>query len=259
MGASKPAANRIAGRVVLVTGGGGGVGRASALAFAKAGCDVAVLGRTAASLAETARLVRAFHVRATHVTADVASRPEVTAALAAVVRELGPVGVLVNAAGIAESSPTVPPDDELFDRTMAINVRGPWVVTTACLPEMRRARFGRIVHVASTAALEGSRYTAAYVASKHALLGLTRAMALDFARDAVTVNAICPGFLDTPMTARTVEKIVRATGRTPEETLADVLTSARQSRLITAHEVAAEIVRLASDPTRTGTAAEIRA
>lgn len=202
MGASKPAANRIAGRVVLVTGGGGGVGRASALAFAKAGCDVAVLGRTAASLAETARLVRAFHVRATHVTADVASRPEVTAALAAVVRELGPVGVLVNAAGIAESSPTVPPDDELFDRTMAINVRGPWVVTTACLPEMRRARFGRIVHVASTAALEGSRYTAAYVASKHALLGLVKSTALEVAPLGIRINALCPHMVDTPMLDR---------------------------------------------------------
>jgi NAD(P)-dependent dehydrogenase (short-subunit alcohol dehydrogenase family) len=153
----------------------------------------------------------------------------------------------VNAAGIAESSPLVPPDDALFDRAMRVNVRGAWVVSTECLPGMLAARFGRIVHVASTAALRGYRYTAAYTASKHALLGLVRAMALDLAGKGVTVNAVCPGFLDTPMTARTVDRIVAATGRTREQALADVLESGEQDHLIPPDEVAAAIVALCRD------------
>ena len=187
----------LAGRVALVTGGGGGVGRAAALALARVGADVIVLGRSEAPLVETARLVKALGRRAVVATADVADRAAVGKAVSVAERETGPVTIVVNAAGIAEASPLLPPDDALFDRTMATNVRGPWIVSTACLPAMKHAMYGRIVNVASTAALEGSRYTEAYVASKHALLGLTRAMALDVEKDGITVNAVCPGFLDT--------------------------------------------------------------
>lgn len=234
------------------------MGRATALALASVGCNIAVVGRSVAPLDETARLVRELGVRATTGVADVADRLRMDAALAAVVSQLGDVHVLVNAAGIAEASPLVPPDDALFDRTMATNVRGPWVATTACLPAMKRARFGRVIHVASTAALEGSRYTAAYVASKHALLGLTRAMAMDLAKDGVTVNAVCPGFLDTPMTARTLEKIMTTTGRSYDHALADVLATSKQARLIAPDEVAALIVRLLLDDSTTGRAVELR-
>ena len=248
----------LAGRVALVTGGGGGVGRATALALARAGADVGVVGRSRDALDATVRGVRALGRRAVPGAADVSDRAAVDAALAAVVRELGPVTLLVNAAGIAEASAVVPPDDALFDRTMATNVRGPWVVTTACVPGMRAAGLGRIVNVASTAALEGSRYTAAYVASKHALLGLTRAMALDLGKDGITVNAVCPGFLDTPMTGRTIAKIVATTGRTPDQALGDMLATLGQPRLIAPDEVADAIVALLADPATTGAAVEIR-
>lgn len=214
-----------------MTGAGSGVGRAAALALATLGHPVALLGRTLAPLEAVATEVRALGRRALACTTDVADRPGVEAALARVRATLGPILVLVNAAGIAEASPLLPPDDGLFDRTMATNVRGPWIVSTACLPDMKEAKHGRIVNVASTAALEGARYTAAYVTSKHALLGLTRAMALDVERWGVTVNAVCPGFLDTPMTARTIDRIVATTGRTREQALADVLASAGQERL----------------------------
>src|SRR5437667_3200594 len=178
--------------VALVTGGGGGVGKATAERLAAAGHDVAILGRSASRLEIAASGLARGGMRVVAVTADVADRAAVDAALARVRANLGPVVVLVNAAGTAESAPLLPPDDALFDRAMAANVRGAWVVSTACLPDMLAARFGRIVNVASTAGLKGYRYTAAYVASKHALVGLTRAMALDLAGKGVTVNAVCP-------------------------------------------------------------------
>jgi NAD(P)-dependent dehydrogenase (short-subunit alcohol dehydrogenase family) len=109
---------------------------------------------------------------------------------------------------------------------------------------MLAARSGRIVHVASTAALRGFRYVAAYVASKHALLGLTRALAADLAGKGVTVNCVCPGFLDTPMTTRTLDRIVAATGRTRDQALADLLASGAQARLVAPEEVADAILRL---------------
>jgi len=244
--------------VALVTGAGSGVGRAVAHRLAARGHDVALLGRTSSTLETTALGIRALGRRALACVADVADRPAVEAALARVRETLGPVLVLVNAAGIAESSPILPPDDALFDRTMATNVRGPFIVSTGCFPDMKAAGRGRVVNVASTAALEGSRYTAAYVASKHALLGLTRAMALDVERWGVTVNALCPGFLDTPMTARTIDRIVESTGRTHARALADVLASAGQDRLLPPETVADAALRLIAEEPGTTNGKAIR-
>lgn len=230
--------------VALVTGGGGGVGRAAALALAKRGHDVALLGRTLASLETVAAEIEKTGRRALALSADVADRGAVEAAVSRARRELGPVLVLVGTAGTARSSPLLPPDDALFDATMATNVRGAWVVTTACLPDMLAARRGRVVHVASTAALQGYRYVAAYVASKHALLGLCRAMALDLEGKGVAVHAVCPGFLDTPMTEKSLAAIMSATGRSKAQALADLLKSAGQERLVSPSEVVEEILRL---------------
>ena len=258
MTAHAPASDPVPG-AALVTGGAGGVGRATARALARSGRDVALLGRHAQTLDVAARaLAQETGRRVVGVVADVADRAAVEAAVAKARAALGPLLVVVNAAGVAESAPTLPPDDALFDRTMATNVRGPWVVTTACLPDMLAARHGRVVNVASTAALQGARYVAAYVASKHALLGLTRALALDLASKGITVNAVCPGFLDTAMTDRTLAKIVAATGRTREEALLDVLKSADQATLLSPDDVAEAIVRLVRGPDeRTGEAVEL--
>jgi NAD(P)-dependent dehydrogenase (short-subunit alcohol dehydrogenase family) len=233
----------------LVTGGAGGLGRALARALAQAGHQVALLGRSAAALEDARGALRASGVRVETVVADVASRPAVEAALAS----LGaPPLVLVNAAGIARSSPLLPPDDRRWDETFAANARGPWVVSTACLPAMRAAGRGAIVNVASTAALEGFRYTAAYVASKHALLGLTRAMAADLDGSGVTVSAVCPGFLDTPMTDRTVENVLGRTGLTAERARAAIAAMNASGRLIPPAEVARAIVDLLGNPDRHG-------
>jgi 3-hydroxybutyrate dehydrogenase len=242
---TKPAAQPA--RVALVTGGGGGVGRAVAVALARMGCDVAVLGRNADPLSAAVAEVERTGRRAISVEADVTDRAAVDAAVSRTRERLGPITVLVGAAGIAEAAPLLPPDDALFDRTMSVNVRGAWVATTAVLPDLLAAKRGRIVHVASTAGLVGYRYTAAYVASKHALVGLVRAWALDLMGKGITVNAVCPGFLDTPMTQRTLDRIVATTGRTKEEALADLLKTAGQESLIPPDEVASAVAALCRD------------
>ncbi len=241
----------------VVTGGAGGVGKAVAKQLLAAGYDVAIAGRDRAALDQAAADLPRGDRRVVAVAFDVADRAAVEAGVREARSALGPVRVVVNAAGIAASAPLLPPDDALFDRTLATNVRGAWVVTTACLPDMVADRRGAVVHIASTAGLRGFKYVAAYVASKHALVGLTRAMAEDLRSKHVTVNAVCPGFLDTPMTERTVAKIMAATGRTRAEAVADVLATDHQARLIHPDEVATAVLALVNDPTLTGTVREL--
>ena len=229
----------------LITGGAGGVGQAVARRLDAAGYRVVLLVRNAAAgraFAET------LEGDAYVYTVDVTDRAGVVAAVQEAARDVAPPLVLINAAGIAESRPLTPPDDDLWAKTMAVNATGPWIASTACLPHMKDAGWGYIANVASTAALEGYAYTAAYCASKHALLGLTRAMAKDLAKTAIRVSAICPGFLDTPMTARTVENMMAKTGMSAEDARAALGAMNRSGRLITPDEVAAAIVeQLAGD------------
>jgi len=160
--------------------------------------------------------------------------------------ELGPVAVLVNNAGAAASMPVVRTSLEDWNRLMAVNATGAFLCTRAFLPGMLERQWGRVVNVASTAGLSGGKYLAAYSAAKHALVGLTRSVAAEMAGTGVTVNAVCPGFVDTEMTAETLDRIVAKTGRTREEALAAALASAGQTRLISAAEVAAAVVSLAA-------------
>jgi NAD(P)-dependent dehydrogenase (short-subunit alcohol dehydrogenase family)/enamine deaminase RidA (YjgF/YER057c/UK114 family) len=191
----------------------------------------------------TAELAARGH-RAKAVVCDVTSEASVEN-LSREAAELGPVAVLVNNAGAAASMPVVRTSLEDWNRLMAVNATGAFLCTRAFLPGMLERRWGRVVNVASTAGVWGSKYLAAYSAAKHALVGLTRAAAAEVAGTGITVNAVCPNFVDTEMTAETVSRIVAKTGRTREEALAAALASAGQTRLISAEEVAAAVLSFA--------------
>ncbi len=234
----------LAGQVAVVTGAGRGIGAATARALADAGFDVVLAARSREQIERQAAELAASGRRAKAVACDVTSEASVEA-LAREAAGLGSVAVLVNNAGMAGSSPIARTALEDWNRLLAVNATGAFLCTRAFLPGMLERQLGRVVNVASTAGLSGGKYLAAYSASKHALVGLTRSAAAEVAGTGVTVNAVCPGFVDTDMTAETVARIVAKTGRTREEALAAALASAGQTRLISADEVAASVVALA--------------
>jgi NAD(P)-dependent dehydrogenase (short-subunit alcohol dehydrogenase family) len=232
-------------RVALVTGGGKGVGADIARVLAEDGMQVAVMGRDKAALERTAAKVGALVV-----VADVTDRGATDRALADVQEKLGTTTVLVCNAGIAPSAPLKGTTDAIWDETLAVNVTSAFRLARALAPGMVAAGWGRIINIASIAGLTGFGYTTAYCASKHALVGFTRALAAELARTNVTVNAVCPGFLETEMTERTIATIADKTGRTREEarrTLEDVTP---QKRLFRVEEVSHVVRMLCAEDAR---------
>lgn len=232
------------GRVALVTGGGRGIGAAVAEQLAKQGARVAVAARSESQVKRVADRLRRGGAKAVGLVADVSSEGEVACLVSETASRLGPVDVLVCNAGVATSAPLVRTSLEQWNKLMQVNATGPFLCMREVLPGMNERGWGRIVVVASVAGLAGARYIAAYAASKHAAVGLVRVAALEHARKGVTVNAVCPGFVDTEMTEETLTRIERTAGLDREKALASLVGDAPLGRLIEPAEVAHAVVGL---------------
>jgi NAD(P)-dependent dehydrogenase (short-subunit alcohol dehydrogenase family) len=234
-------------RVALVTGAGRGIGRAIALAYAKEGARVVLTARTAGELDEVAGQIRKRGGTALALPADLSDRAVARQIVVDVEAAVGSIEILVNNAGIGSSSkplPVVDFDDDFWDKTLAVNLTTPYLLCKAVLPGMLSRRWGRIINVASINGKIGSLHGAAYAATKHGLLGLTRTLAMEVAAQGITVNAICPGPVHTVMNDRRIEYDANRQGMAFEELEAN-LTPLR--RRLEPDEIAPLAVYLASD------------
>lgn len=231
-------AHPLAGRHALITGAGRGIGAAVARDLAAAGARVTLAGRGRDALDAVAAEIAEHGGRAAVRIMDVADEASVERGFADAAAALGPVDILVNNAGVGESAPFHKMDRELWDRVLAVNLTGVFLCCRAAMPAMLSRRSGRIINIASTAGLRAYAYVAAYVASKHGVIGLTRALALETARKGITVNAVCPGYTETDMAAGAIANIQATTGRTAEEARDVLVRFNPQGRLVQPAEVA---------------------
>ena len=223
----------LAGKHALVTGGSRGIGAAIARALIAHGATVTITGR------ERERLARTAHeFGAAFVVSDVTDHDGVEHAFESATKSSGRIDILVNNAGQAVSAPFLKTDVELLHRMLTVNLCGTFHFTKSALPAMLEAGWGRIVNVASTAGLVGYAYVSAYCAAKHAVVGLTRALAIEVATKGVTVNAVCPGYTDTDMVQESIQKIIGKTGKTEDAVVAELISRNPQKRLILPEEPA---------------------
>jgi 3-hydroxybutyrate dehydrogenase len=238
-------------RGAVITGGGRGIGSAVARALAGAGARVMVSARSENEIETVAAELRDGGADASAFPCDVTDPARIEALAQTAGERLGRVDILVNNAGIAESAPLKAVRLEDWERIFAVNVTGTFLCTKAFLPGMLEAEWGRVVNVASIAGKMGAAYISAYAASKHAVVGFTRALAVEVAATGVTVNAVCPGYVDTPMTDRSVERIVEKTGLKPHQVRRNLKRQSPQNRMMEPDEVAFQVLGLC-DPRARG-------
>jgi NAD(P)-dependent dehydrogenase (short-subunit alcohol dehydrogenase family) len=231
----------LAGRLALVTGGGRGIGAACARALAKAGARVIVCGRDKAAIDAIAA-----ELGGTAIVADLLDR----ASTDRMVAEVGKVDVLVNNAGVAESASLERTTDAIWDRVMELDATAPFRITRALVPAMVKAGWGRVINIASNAGVSGYGYTAAYCAAKHAMVGMTRALAIDLGRTGVTINALCPGWVDTALADEAVARIADKTKKSVADARGILEAMSPQRRMIQPEEVAHATVMLCADASR---------
>lgn len=232
----------------FVTGAGTGIGRAIALALGDKGFAVSLAGRRAGPLQAVAAEIATLGGTALVVDGfDVTDEQVVATGVAQAIAALGEVSVLVNCAGEAPSAPFEKTDPALWSHVVAVNLTGTYLVTRALLPSLRKAGAARIINISSTAGMTGYAYVSAYCAAKHGVVGLTRSLALELARTGITVNAVCPGFTDTPLLDAAVDNITGKTGRSADEAREALARTNPQGRLVTPQEVADAVLWLAGE------------
>jgi len=237
----------LSGRRAVVTGAGRGIGRSIALALAQAGADVAVTARTQGEIEQLAAEIRAMGRQSLAVPCDVTDSEQVKHMASTLIDGLGGIDILVNNAGNAGSHKFLNHPDELWHRMLSINLTSVYYVTRAFVPRLIEQRWGRIITIASMASRVGGSYIAAYTAAKHGVLGLTRALAVELLPYNITVNAICPGYVNTPMTDASVSNIAARTGMSEAQAREALEKSSPQKRLFEPEEIAAVAVFLAQD------------
>lgn len=231
----------LTGKHIVVTGGGSGVGADTARTLADAGARVTIMGRSEAPLVAQ---------NLSYQLCDVTDAQTVATAFDRARAEHGPICVVVANAGAAESAPFARMRADQLQAMLAVNLIGVSNVWQAALADMKSAGWGRMIAIASSAGLKGYPYVAAYCAAKHGVVGLTRALALELASSGITVNAICPGFIETPMLDRSIANIVDKTGMSEDEARASLLAGNPQRRFIQTDEVAGTALWLCSEAAR---------
>ncbi len=244
---SEASKGRLAGRGAVITGGGRGIGAAVAQALVSEGAKVVVSARSADQIEAVAADLRAGGAEAWGVPCDVGSEEQIRALAESAIEKLGTVDILVNNAGIARSAPLKALTLDEWNRILQINATGTFLCTQAFLGPMVERGWGRVVNIASIAGKMGAAYISAYSASKHAVIGFTRSVAAEVAPSGVTVNAVCPGYVDTPMTEASVANIVEKTGHDAGKVMHNLRAMSPQGRLMEAEEVAYLVLSLCDE------------